>query len=60
MISTQHANAKEYFDRDVNCVVKFFAMKMRYVASEDMIPQFEVYLYQLLLSYECDCRRLTI
>jgi len=41
MISTSHANAKEMFERDVNCVVKFFAMKMHYVPEEEEIPKFE-------------------
>ncbi len=40
MISTSHANAQEMFERDVNCVVKFFAMKMHYVPSEDEVPKF--------------------
>lgn len=41
MISISHANAKEMFDRDVKCVVKFFAMKMHYVPEEEEIPKFE-------------------
>jgi RIO kinase 2 len=34
MISTSHPNAAEFFLRDMNCLVKFFAMKMRYVAPD--------------------------
>lgn len=41
MISTSHANAKDMFERDVNGVVKFFAMKMHYVPEESEIPKFE-------------------
>lgn len=42
MVSTCHENAREYFDRDVKCLVKFFAMKMRFVPDEADIPKFEV------------------
>jgi RIO kinase 2 len=35
MVSTSHANAAELFLRDVNGLKKFFAMKMRYVPSEE-------------------------
>lgn len=38
MISTSHPNASELFTRDVNCLVKFFAMKMHYVPPENLIP----------------------
>lgn len=31
MISINHPNASELFTRDVNCLIKFFAMKMRYI-----------------------------
>lgn len=41
MISTSHANAREMFERDVNGVVKFFAMKMHYVPSSEEIPKFD-------------------
>ncbi|EWM22057.1 rio kinase [Nannochloropsis gaditana] len=44
MISTSHANAREMFERDVQCVVKFFAMKMHYVPGEDEVPDFEMVL----------------
>lgn len=40
MISTSHVNAQEMFERDVNGVVKFFAMKMRYVPEPEEIPNF--------------------
>jgi hypothetical protein len=42
MISVQHPNAKDYFTRDLNCVIKFFATKMRFVPPEEMLPEFEV------------------
>ena len=42
MISTNHINAEELFDRDVNCILKFFSMKMHYDASDDFeIPNFQ-------------------
>lgn len=38
MISTSHPNASELFTRDVNCLVKFFAMKMHYIPPKELIP----------------------
>jgi RIO kinase 2 len=37
MVSTSHCNGEELFARDVNGLVKFFGMKMRYYPSEDAI-----------------------
>ena len=37
MISTSHPNAAEFFYRDMNCLVKFFAMKMKYVAPDSSL-----------------------
>mmetsp|Transcript_15433 Transcript_15433/g.22944 ORF Transcript_15433/g.22944 Transcript_15433/m.22944 type:complete len:405 (-) Transcript_15433:63-1277(-) len=42
MISVRHRNAKEMFERDVNCVVKFFTMKMKWEPPEELIPRFFV------------------
>jgi RIO kinase 2 len=36
MVSISHANAAELFERDVNCLKKFFAMKMRFVPPEEL------------------------
>lgn len=41
MVSTNHPNAVDLFQRDVNGLVKFFAMKMKYVPPEDLIPKLE-------------------
>lgn len=41
MVSTAHANAKDLFNRDVDGLVKFFAMKMRYSPPNDMIPRLD-------------------
>lgn len=41
MVSTSHANAKELFDRDVNCLIKFFGMKMRYTPPDDILFRLE-------------------
>lgn len=41
MISTQHPNAQELFDRDVMGLVKYFAMKQQYVAEPEEVPSFE-------------------
>mmetsp|Transcript_39235 Transcript_39235/g.100242 ORF Transcript_39235/g.100242 Transcript_39235/m.100242 type:complete len:466 (-) Transcript_39235:150-1547(-) len=35
MVSTSHANAKEYFLRDVDGIVKFFERKLHYYPDED-------------------------
>jgi RIO kinase 2 len=41
MVSTSHPNAAELFQRDVNGLVKFFAMKMRYIPPEDLIVKLD-------------------
>lgn len=33
MVSTEHANAEEYFDRDVNCIKRFFERRFHFVAT---------------------------
>jgi len=38
MISVSHELAEEYFDRDVNCIVDFFAKRFSY--ESDHIPGF--------------------
>lgn len=35
MISTSHPNAEELFERDVDCVVRFFTKKLGYVPERD-------------------------
>jgi hypothetical protein len=40
MVSMRHHNAAEMFERDVNCVVKFFAMKMKWVPPAELIPRY--------------------
>jgi RIO kinase 2 len=37
MVSTSHPNAQELLTRDINCLIKFFAMKMHYVPPESII-----------------------
>lgn len=39
MISTDHQLAKEYFERDVQCIVSFFERRFNYTADE--VPTFE-------------------
>lgn len=41
MVSTNHPNAIELFNRDVNGLYKFFSMKMRYHVPEELIPRLE-------------------
>lgn len=42
MLSTTHVNAKYYFDRDVNCIKRFFARRFKYEPDEeDDGPHFE-------------------
>jgi RIO-like serine/threonine protein kinase len=43
MVSMRHHNAAEMFERDVNCVVKFFAMKMKWVPPPELIPRYTVH-----------------
>ena len=42
MVSIQHANAKYYFDRDVDCIRVYFEKKFRFVVDEeeDTAPRF--------------------
>lgn len=35
MVSTNHPNASELFDRDMHGLIKFFAMKMRFVPADE-------------------------
>lgn len=35
MVSVHHANAKELFERDVECIVRFFHKKLGYSAERD-------------------------
>ena len=41
MVSTNHPNAIELFNRDVNGLYKFFSMKMRYQVPDELIPKLE-------------------
>jgi RIO kinase 2 len=41
MVSVHHLNAKELFDRDMNCLIKFFGMKMHFIPPEDAILRLE-------------------
>jgi RIO kinase 2 len=41
MVSTGHANASDLFARDMNGLVKFFAMKMHYVPDADQVLRLE-------------------
>ncbi|KAK6363505.1 Serine kinase [Orbilia blumenaviensis] len=40
MVSIDHANAKEYFDRDVQCIKTFFERKFKFI-SDDEGPNWE-------------------
>jgi RIO kinase 2 len=37
MVSTGHANAAELLERDINCLIKFFAMKMKYIPPDESL-----------------------
>lgn len=41
MVSTSHYNASELLQRDINGLVKFFAMKMKYVPPDDALFSLE-------------------
>ena len=40
MVSIDHPNAEELFERDIHGLVKFFATKMKYIAAVDILPSF--------------------
>lgn len=35
MVSTSHENAQELFERDVDCVIRFFKKKLGYIPEQD-------------------------
>lgn len=41
MVSVNHPNAAELFQRDMNGLVKFFAMKMKYIPPDDLVFDLE-------------------
>lgn len=41
MVSTGHVNASELLERDINCLIKFFAMKMKYLPPDESIFHLE-------------------
>ncbi len=41
MVSTTHPNASELFNRDMNCIIKFFGMKMHFVPPDGSILYLE-------------------
>ena len=41
MVSVDHPNARDYFERDVNGLVKFFAGKMKYIPDASEVPSFD-------------------
>ena len=41
MVSIDHPNARDYFERDVNGLVKFFAGKMKYIPDASEVPSFD-------------------
>lgn len=40
MVSTSHPNAEDLFKRDMNCLIKFFGMKMHYVPADELVLNF--------------------
>jgi RIO kinase 2 len=51
MVSVSHPNASDLFDRDLGCLVKFFAMKMRYRPPDHLLPSG---LLEVLLQAEAE------
>jgi RIO kinase 2 len=41
MVSTGHPNASELFSRDMNCLIKFFGMKMHFCPPDDAVLKLE-------------------
>mmetsp|Transcript_26468 Transcript_26468/g.37320 ORF Transcript_26468/g.37320 Transcript_26468/m.37320 type:complete len:566 (-) Transcript_26468:44-1741(-) len=49
MVSTRHPNAKELYDRDMQCLKRFFVMKLRCIPDsgwEELIPNFDEIVVQ--------------
>lgn len=45
MVSTVHPNADELLERDINCLLKFFTMKMKYLPPDSAIFRLEDLLH---------------
>ena len=41
MVSTAHGNAEELFNRDADCIVRFFSQKLGFISAENR-PDFKV------------------
>jgi hypothetical protein len=47
MVSMNHANARALFDRDLNCIVKFFTHKLNYSVDAAALPAFAELLAEM-------------
>eukprot|EP00877_Chromochloris_zofingiensis_P006501 jgi/Chrzof1/2103/Cz11g02250.t1 len=58
MVSISHANAKELFDRDVECIIRFFSKKVGYMPQRDsslpyIRPSFEAAVAEAVAAGGC-------
>ncbi|PWN40488.1 hypothetical protein IE81DRAFT_361208 [Ceraceosorus guamensis] len=44
MVSVEHLNAEFFFDRDIDCVIRFFHKRFRYQVSREDCPKFGDYV----------------
>lgn len=48
MVSVSHANARALFERDLNCILRFFEKKMGYHVSQDVLPVWDELLREVV------------
>lgn len=54
MVSVSHANARELFERDLNCITRFFEKKMGYHVPSEVLPVWDELLQQIVQSNSVD------
>lgn len=54
MVSTSHANAKALFERDLNCIIRFFTQKLKYTLETDEVPRWEDLMQEIDASNTVD------
>ena len=57
MISLEHPKAREYFDRDVECIRRFFHKKFQFEVSEEMLRQTPSYYLVSMIWSACNLWR---
>lgn len=54
MVSVSHANGQALFERDLNCITRFFEKKMGYHVSPDVLPVWDDLLQQVVQGESLD------